>query len=207
VRVPASECRSGRSGTAGLASVPRPKELRATSPGFYVALGDAQPVGGDVGVQLRIYFHLTATGAAPLVASATRLLNRAALPFSLKVPNHPAAFNRCDAAVLYLDDFAAAREALCGIISSCAAFLRREPPAFAKPLSPGAAVGEHVPRQGASFGTSRCRFLAEAIVAARDHRASRLADRVDVVARCFADHGLDLDAPYLAPGSSDAYEL
>jgi hypothetical protein len=54
---------------------------------------------------------------------------------------------------------------------------------------------------------SRCRLIAEGIVAAHERGASRLCDRLDAVAHRFAESGLDLDVPYLAPGSSDSYEL
>ena len=39
-----------------------------------------------------------------------------------------------------------------------------ETPAFTQPITPGIAVGEHLPSLGSSFGSSRCRFVAEGIV-------------------------------------------
>jgi hypothetical protein len=209
VSVPASDCRPSGTATGALVSVRRKNEHRFASPGFYFALGDADWANEGDAIEVRVYLHTTAAGAAPLVATATDLLNEAALPFSLKVLNHPGAFTRCDAAVLYLreGDFAAAREPLRAIVSECAPHLRSDPPAFTKPLSRGVAIGEHLPSQGASFGMSRCRLLAEGVVAAHERRAFCLADRLESVARTFARRGLDVDAPYLAPGSSDGYEL
>jgi hypothetical protein len=188
----------------------RPKELCATSPGFYIALGDAALALGREDIEVRVYFNVTAGGARPLVASCTRLLNDAQIPFSLKILDHPSGFTRCDAAVLYLEHggFDRARGPLSGIASACAPHLRGEPPAFTKPLAPGVSVGEHRPSLGASFGTSRCRLVAEGIVAAHERGEGRLADRVDAVARRFADQGLDVEVPYLlAPGSSGRYAL
>jgi hypothetical protein len=69
------------------------------------------------------------------------------------------------------------------------------------------AVAEHVPEHGLSFGSSRCRLLAEGVVAAYERGATALPARLEAVARCFSERGLDLDRPYLAPGSSDVYEL
>jgi hypothetical protein len=211
VRVRASDCRAaGDSCTTGaLVSLRRPKELKASSPGFYTALGDADLVLGRDDTELRIYFHVTAPGAVPLTAVCTRVLNEAQIPFSLKVLDHPAGYIRCDAAVLYLEDgaFDHARGSLSAIAAACAPHLRGDPPAFARPLLPGVSVGEHCPRLGASFGTSRCRLVAEGIVAAHQRGERRLSERLDAVARRFADHGLDVEIPYLAPGSSRCYAL
>jgi hypothetical protein len=206
-----ADCRAANGEwTAGSSvSVRRPKELRVSSPGFYVALGDADVGLEQDAIEVRVYFNLSAAGAAPLVGLCTRLLNDAWIPFSLKLIDHPTGYTRCDAAVLYLKDghFEHVRGALRTMVSACAPHLRGEPPAFAKPLTTGVALGEHRPSLGGSFGSSRCRLVAEGIVAAHERRQGRLPDRVDAVARRFADHGLDIDVPYLAAGSSRRYAL
>jgi len=209
VRAPLSQCRAGDRGlVAGEpVSIRRPKDTLAGSPGFYTALGDLEPSAGRV--EVRVYFNIDAGGAVPLVAACTRTLNSAGIPFDLKVVADLGGFDRCDAAVLYLDDggFAAARESLRSIVSTCRDHLHGEPPAFAKPVAPGVAVGEHRPSLGASFGMSRCQLVAEGIVAAYEAGVHRLADRIDAVARCFAERRLDIDVPYLASESPDRYEL
>jgi HopA1 effector protein family len=208
-RVPVSQCREGgrRLVPGASVSVRRPKETLAGSPGFYTALGDTEPSAGRT--EVRVYFNITVEGATPLVDTGTRVLNRARIPFDLKVVGDPGGFDRCDAAVLYLDDgdFERARESLRTLVSTCRQHLNGEPPAFAKPLAPGVAVGEHRPSLGASFGMSRCRLVAEGLVDAHESGARRLEDRVGAVARRFAERGLDVDVPYLAPGSQDRYEL
>jgi hypothetical protein len=211
IRARVSDCRAlrGPAAAGDPVSLRRPKELGVGSPGFYTALGDAEPARSSDEVEVRVYFHVTAAGAAPLVAVCTRLLNDAGVPFDLKVVNHPTGFSRCDAAVLYLEDggFARVHSALGTIASACAPHLRSDPPAFAKPLARGVAVGEHHPSLGASFGAGRCRLLAEGIVAAHERGRVRLEERMDAVARRFAEHGLDVEVPYLAPRSTDCYEL
>jgi HopA1 effector protein family len=203
-RAPGGPCRAGE-----LVSLRRPKELSASSPGYYTALGDAALALGRDDTELRVYFNVTAAGAAPLIAVCTRLLNETQIPFSLKVLDHPTGYIRCDAAVLYLEDggFDHARGSLSAIAAACAPHLRDDPPAFARPLVPGLSVGEHCPRLGASFGTSRCRLVAEGIVAAHERGERRLSERVDAVARRFADNGLHIEVPYLAPGSRRRYAL
>jgi hypothetical protein len=209
VRARAADCRSAnRRCTRGtLVSLRRPKELAASSPGYYTALGDADLTLGRDDTEVRVYFHVTAAGAAQLVAICTRLLNDARLPFSLKVLDHPTGYIRCDPAVLYLEDrgFDQARGALSAIASACAPHLRDVPPAFTRPLAHGLSVGEHCPRLGASFGMSRCRLVAEGIVG--QSAGSCLSDRLDAVARRFANCGLDIDSPYLGPWSSRHYAL
>jgi HopA1 effector protein family len=211
VRARAADCQAadGRCTPGTQVSLRRPKELAASSPGYYTALGDADLALGRDDLEVRVYFNVTAAGAAALVAMCTHMLNLAPLPFSLKVLDHPMGYTRCDAAILYLDawGFDQARETLSAIASACAPHLRDEPPAFARPLAPGVSVGEHLPRLGASFGTSRCRLVAEGIVAAYQRGERRLSYRLDAVAHRFADHGLDIDAPYLGPCSNRRYGL
>jgi hypothetical protein len=211
VRVPVSDCRGvDRDRRAGPPlSVRRPKEILAGSTGFYTALGDIEPSADREDIEVRVYFNVGAEGAASLVAVCTRLLNEAGIPFDLKVAGDPAGFSRCDAAVLYLDNggFERVREPLRTIVSMCAPHVHGDPPAFTKPLADGVAVGEHRPGLGPSFGTARCRLVAEGIVAGHEKGARRLPDRLGAVARLFAKHGIDIDVPYLAPGSAGRYEL
>lgn len=208
VRARAEDCRTDGLGPApGVpVSVRCPKELGAASPGFYIALGDRRPGAGD---ELRVYFHVTAAGAAPLVAACTSVLNEAAVPFVLKVVNRPGGFTRRDAAVLYLqwDGFGAARKSLASVAAACARHLRPGVPAFTCTLAPGVAVAEHRPELGASFGTSRCALVAEAVVRARELGAAGLGERMETVAGEFAGHGLDVDRPHLAAGSAASYAL
>lgn len=211
VRAGIGHCRARRDApTPGeVVSLRRPKDYRSASPGFYTALGDAELSTADDDTEVRVYFHLTAAGAAPLVETCTRVLNSAGVPFVLKVVDNPARFLRCDAAVLYLGDgdFRRAVEHLRTIVAECAAFLRAEVPAFTKPLADGIAVGEHDDALGGSFGMSRCQLVAEAIVDAQERRASNLDTRLDAVASRFANRGLNLELPYLAAGSVDRYVL
>jgi hypothetical protein len=135
------DCRAadGRCEPGTLVSLRRPKELAASSPGYYTALGDADLAAGQHDTEVRVYFNVTAAGAAALVAMTTRMLNDARLPFRLKVLDQSTGYVRCDAAVLYLETsgFHQARGALSSIVSGCAPHLRAEAPAIAWPLVPG----------------------------------------------------------------------
>jgi hypothetical protein len=180
----------------------RGKERRAASPGFYMALGDALP---EDPVEVRVYLHVTAAGAVPLTAALTTRLNGDGIPFVLKVLDHPVRYTRCDAAVLYLDraDFERARPAL----TATGEWLRSGSPAFTLPLARGVSLAEYVTSDGGSFGTSRCRLVAEGLVDAYEHRARGLPERLDAVAARFAARGLDLEAPHLATRVARSYVL
>ena len=204
-----ADCRPAGAAPGADVSVRRPKEHRSASAGYYTALGDAPfTVGGD-DRELRVYFHLTAAGAAPLLATGTRVLNHAGVPFALKVVDNP---------------------------SRLPPLRRRRsvPPIRGlRPCPPGAAgdtdgvraapAGERARvrqaarrRRGGRRAPARPRreLRGEPVPAGRrGHRrgpragASALEARLAAVARRFAERGLDLDEPYLLAGSEDRYGL
>jgi hypothetical protein len=190
------------------AQVRLPKELAFASPGFYTAVSDADFGAGGQDRMLRLYFHVIHSGAAALMAGATSSLNAMGIPFRLKVVDAPERFVRCDAAVLYVAaaDFDDLRAMLRGLVSRVDIGLQKPTPAFTKPLTPGLGLAEH-PASGESFGANRCRLLAEGIVEAHLLGLRRPAERLRVVDAHFASFGIDLDAPYLEPGSADQYAL
>ena len=75
VRVSAADCRADDGGPIrpGVAvSVRLPKELPALSPGFFMVLGAAEFEGVTSGATLRVYWHITASGA-PALGARTQL--------------------------------------------------------------------------------------------------------------------------------------
>jgi hypothetical protein len=199
------------SGDAGLAPGVRvrlrmPQGMPATSPGFYLALGDEPLAIAQGETWVRLYWHLTAAGAAPFVARVTRALNAAGLPFRLKVVNDPSRFDRCDPAVLYLrtGDYAAAVEPLQELYAAVAATLRPGIPALTRPLAPGLGLAED-PGRGESFGQHRCGLLADGLIHARERGAGSVGERLRAVEQRFAAEGIGLEAPYLNRGPRDAY--
>jgi hypothetical protein len=194
---PPEDCRDG--------AVRLPKELLGFSPGTYVALGDAP---GPAGALVRLSWNIAATGAVALVTRLTYVLNGAGLPFRLELPDDPARYGRRDAAGLVLarGDFPAAVKLLRPLLRALGPHLADGAPALTKPLARGLAVAEE-PGDGRSFGVHRCGLLAEAVVTAGERRQRGAAERLALVGERFAAAGLTLGAPYLQPGSVDAYEL
>lgn len=188
------------------AQIRLPKELRFASPGHYIALGDLDLPAASEYPLLRVYFHVVPSEAARLVGLVTSSLNDLGVAFRLKVVDAPEQFGRCDAAVLYVraSDFDALRPVLRGLAARVG--MRERTPALTKPIRPGIGLAED-PASGESFGMHRCGLLARGIVEAQVAGATRPGDRLAVVERHFAAHGIDLEAPYLRPASPDAYAL
>jgi hypothetical protein len=201
---PAEDCRVERAIGAGApVDVRVPKELTGFSPGVYVALGDTPGPAGDLA---RLYWSIAAAGAVTFVARVTYALNRANLPFRLELPDNPARYGHRPAATVLLAraDAAAAITLLRPLLRPLAAHLADRAPAFTKPLARGLALAEE-PGDGTSHGEHRCRLLAEAIVTAGEQGRHSAEQRHAAVRRQFRAAGLTLDAPYLEPGSDDAY--
>jgi len=185
-----------------------PKEHLTFSPGFYLALSDATSSKLHTDRILRLYWNLRGDGAAPFIGATTTILNQAGVAFKAKVLRSPGQFSRCDAGVLYLQrsDYLRHSNLIASIHTRVAPWLSRRNPVFTKPLAPGLALAEDT-GTGRSFGMDRCRLLAEGAVRAHERGAKSLRQRVSAVADCFVEAELDPDRPYLAPGSTDDYQL
>lgn len=199
--------RTGAQGPDTEVEILLPKERLGASEGFYTMLGDAGP-GGENGVIDRFYWHVRPTGARLLVDAASEVLNREDLPFRLKVVNDPRGFHRCDAGVLYTrrDDRAAALAILGAIRRRVAPEVRDAVPALTLRLGPGLGFAED-PGGGESYGSHRCRLLAHAIVRSFEAGERTTGERLESVARCFREAGLDLERPYLGPDAGNGAAL
>jgi len=186
-----------------------PKELVGVSPGFYMAVGD-QPLK-ESGTVLRLYFNLQAIVAAPFIKLMTSRLNAAGLGFKLKILNDDTLFQRCDAAVLYIqpEGFEAALPALREVYRDYGAYLGQRTPVFTKALARGVGVAESPVAKGPleieSFGMNRCRLMAEGLIEAHEHKIADVEGRVAAIAARFSREGLSLDSPHLNPGSARDY--
>lgn len=170
-------------------------ELRYVLPGFYLVLGD-EPMGGHDGL-VRFYWNVTSVGAPGLIEELSTRLNRERVPFQLKVVNHPSRYARSDSAVLYVPAALARRVMSLAIHvhRAMSAELRDRVPMLTRRLAAGLAVAED-PGGGESFGTHRCALLAEGVLRADESGVTGYGDRLDLMAACFAEAGIDMDRPY-----------
>jgi HopA1 effector protein family len=211
VRVPPADCRVDGGGViaagAGV-SLRLSKELPALSPGFFMLVSDAPFDAASGAGVVRVYWHVTASGAPPLVRALTTRLNTESVPFRLKLADHPALFGRCDPAVLYLpvDTFGSVTPLLREVADSLRARLHPRIPAFTLGLAPGVGLAESA-GTGQSFGISRCVLLAEGIVNAHEQRIHGTSARVVEAIGHLAASGVEIDAPYLDPRLSGRHVL
>jgi hypothetical protein len=198
-RIPRADLRMG---DGDAAAVRMPKQLDRYAPGFTMILGDADLDRGDQ--QVRVYWHVTASGAAPLVRMLTRALNGDGVSFECKIVGHPIEFQRADAAVLYLPAaaFTATRSTLLALAAEARPHLRAAVPALTLELAPGVGLAEGT-RRAEGFGALRCALLAEAIVRARERAGPSAAS----VAEVFAEAGVDPGAPYREPAFAGRHVL
>lgn len=189
-------------------SLHTPRESRTMQPGFYFVFGEALADQQEEFGIVRLYWNVTAAGAAQLVGGLTRALNRFAIPFRFKCLHVPGLFDRSDAAILYLAKrhYRIAATLLADVHQAVHPSLKAATPLFSKPLADGLGLAED-PKTGESFGMNRCRLLAEAVCNAHERGLDSAEERLNEVAAAFAAAGLSLDRPHLNPGSADRYEF
>src|SRR5438552_4054645 len=185
-----------------------PKECFNISPGFYVALGNQELFGGSSLALVRLYWNLTPEGSVSFVRKATSLLNKAELPFKIKVVNDPVRFTRCDAVVLYIRkvDYRHVSKLMARIYPRVIRSLKNGEPAFTKQLAVGVGLAED-PGQGESFGEHRCRILAEGLIRAYEQRKRSVRGKLQVVNDCFEENGINLSKPFVSSAVVDDYDF
>jgi HopA1 effector protein family len=182
------------------------KHSTTLQPGFYFAFGEALADQSDETSPLRFYWNIQESGIVELARNITRELNRFQVPFRLKCLTNSALYDRADVAVLYVAkrSYRLVGNLIEGPYQEIAKYLRPDTPLFAKPLAPGLGLAED-PANGESFGSHRCRLVAEAICNAEAQGLRALEARIEAVEKQFHQQGLTLVAPYLGRGSIDAY--
>ncbi|MCG5218422.1 T3SS effector HopA1 family protein [Streptosporangium soli] len=181
--------------------------------GWYTIFGDHGGPDGEDGGLIRLYLTLADSGAAPeLVGSITSALNDLEVPFQLKVVNHPEAFKRRDAFVIYISAGAWERHraVLEEIHRGQADRFRDDHPCFALRLAPGFSFAQEPEIEGGrtSFGLHRCQLVAEGLVRAYEEGADTPRDRFLAIKNRYLEEGLDIRHPYLnAPAGRTASGL
>jgi len=185
-------------------SVRASSETYEAQPGYYFAFGETLDELADNLSLTRLYFHCRAEDAALLVSELTAALNRFQTPFQLKTPTAPSLYGRTDAAVLYVGG------RYFPITARIVAFVREKvpleaaTPLFTKTLWPGVGAGVE-PGTGESFGSHRCRLMAEGIFDAWRRGEQGAPARYAPTEAHFAAAGLDLKRPWLGPGDVDPF--
>ena len=182
--------------------------------GFYMAVGNlGQYSSGNPDSQkqlVRVYFNLSPEGAVAVMEQLTQQLNAVPIPFSFKALYNPKNYWRYDAAVLYLEkhNYATIRQVLQSVYAEHQAHFGEEVPLFTKLMAPGLALAEEPNRKFSaqeSFGLNRCQIVANSLLEARQQGNESMGNRMRSILDNFARQEIDLQHPYLNPGSQDIY--
>lgn len=132
---------------------------------FFYIFGATKTEAATPGL-VRFYFNAQPAGSVALVKHLSHHFNLYQIPFQFKCLNQPALYNRTDAAVLYISknyaDFA--WECMARFYPSIQELLYPSLPYFTKLLAPGIGFAENPNGEKESFGQSRSKLIAEAIV-------------------------------------------
>jgi hypothetical protein len=202
---PAGECLVASSGGApGRCWLLVRHDARELMPGFHFLFGRTPGDAADEFRPVRFYLHSRASTAAAVGATIADLLDAFGVPFRYKTLDFAAGYDRTDPSVLYV----AARHAVMverllrhAFSETPGRWLDASVPLFTRRVADG--IGFAVdPGNGESFGTDRCRIVAEGILDAWRAGEASEAGRWAAVEDRFAALGVSLDRPYLGAGQA-----
>ncbi|MBY0574367.1 MAG: hypothetical protein K2P84_11865, partial [Undibacterium sp.] len=175
--------------------------------GYFFAFGSTLTDQFDEFDLMRFYFNITAEAAPTLLSTLTALLNRHAIPFRFKTLVDARAYQRADAAVLYLAKryYHQVVSLLPYVYHELGNGIQSATPMFCKTLAPGMGVAED-PGGGESFGQHRCGLVAAGLV---DAWVAGLQDpdaKLIAIEKRFNELGINLATPHLNPHSLELIE-
>jgi type III HopA1-like effector protein len=178
-----------------------------TAEAFYFVFGETLLESNNSTV-VRLYFNLIPKGANALVALISNKLNRYNIPFQFKCLNRPTLYTRCDSAVLYFDKryFDIVGDIMAENYSSLKKWLNVEVPMFTRILVPGIGFAENPFSASESFGTNRCKIIAQAIVNAWKDKQPK-DNWLDYILKNIQKNYLLPEALYLNPNSKYPYHF
>lgn len=156
---------------------------------------------------LRLYWNVTATGTPELLRQLTARIPEAE-KYCLKAPCVPAGYDRTDAVVLYIlkDSYSRFAPMIREVYQRVASHLCTEVPKFTKRLADGLGLAESPAGEKESFGTNRCRLVAEGLCHAAARSGLNDSSVMQSVSDVFKQAGLRLSRPYLESLDSPDYE-
>ena len=174
---------------------------------FYYVFGETLLESNHASM-VRIYFNISPQGAPELIRILTHKLNAYQIPFQFKCLGHPDLYDRCDSSVLYIDKryVEVVGDLILEEYHHLKTWLRPEVPMFTLELAPGIAFAENPFASDESYGTSRCKLVAQALLQALKNEAPR-ENWVEIILLTFRKNFLVPDAPYLNPNSKYPYQF
>jgi hypothetical protein len=183
----------------------QPKEINDYTNSFYHVLGQTPDYQFPEAL-VRFYFNLKPAGSAILIHKLGNMLNESKVFFQFKCLKKPQDYTRADAGVLYVYKFDLNKFQiqLFDIFNEIAPFLNPEIPIFSYKIANGIGFAENPKDENESFGTLRCKLIAEGMY---ESYQQNIEDnkRVDFIVNYLTAQGYDLDKFYLNPNSRFQY--
>ncbi|NEP34871.1 T3SS effector HopA1 family protein [Moorena sp. SIO3B2] len=183
---------------------------------LYTATGD-----GDIDYSLwkdpenqvvLAYFNFAPEAAVILMKYLTTQLNEVEMPFVFKVLHNPLNYQRYDSGMLQFHriNYKLFRLIIQNIYSEIESLFQPQVPIFTKAIAPGIGLGENPSYQllfadKETFGMNRCKIIANALLEAHQNGDESPENRMKYIIQHFEQMGIDLERPYLNPGSEDIY--
>jgi hypothetical protein len=151
---------------------------------------------------IRLYWNVGPENVGVLIDLITRRLNAYRIPFLFKCLNHPDLYKRRDCCVLYVNNryISVLKEILPGIHSELETSIYNDVPLFTFRIFNGLGFSES-PINGDSFGMSRMKIVAKALIHSICNRERRTINPMEAVFAEFASQNISIEAPYLNAGT------
>lgn len=154
----------------------------------------------------RIYFNVRKAYLLQWLSVCTQILSQSGSYFNLKFIVSGNGTRRADNSVLYIKnkDFNKINNLLLVPLLRHPAFFHPETPLFTLKLANGIAFAENPPNPNDSFGTNRCRNIAEAMINANENRE---IDKVSAILEYLKNKEYDICHFHLNPNTKLAYDF
>jgi HopA1 effector protein family len=187
-------------------SVPRPSSHIRNH--FYIAYGDLVYTWQHPSVF--IYFNFSPKGAIALMGYLTEQLNVAKIPFDFNVLYNPSSYGQYNSGILRINknSYEVTRQILQTVYVENKLHFQAHIPIFTKVLAPGLSLAERPKNEFRfleGFGLNRCKIVAKALLEAHQKDDESPEARIQYITQHFERLEIDLEHPYLNPGSEDIY--
>lgn len=173
--------------------------------GFYFVFGQTLADQNNSSL-VRFYFNLNPQKVVAFVELLTQLLNDWAIPFQFKCLQSIRAYPRADSGVLYLDKryFQIASTLLQKRYSTFSSYLNEAIPLFSKRIASGIGFAENPFDTNDSFGTNRCKVIAQGLVEAWRQQLPK-TEWLTIILQLIERNFLDVNQIHLNPNSKYPY--
>lgn len=147
---------------------------------------------------LRLYFSTRADHVGFVLQQVTETLDHLKLSYYLKCPVFASVYSRVDSLVVYLEaaSWSRVEVEITAMSERLAAHLRNVTPPFTKKIAQGVALADDLGTKE-SFGESRCRALAPAVLTLLSDPRPTPEDALDLFAESLQATGIDPMQPWL----------